>query len=147
MVLCNKAMGKNILNHAPMRHSRGCDVHSILDHLTHSLFNHRSPTMAGGLFSIHRDFFKHLGMYDPGFEVWGSENLEISFKIWQCGGKIEVVPCSHVGHIFRKKSPYFDKSNLGSISRNVLRVAEVLLDGYKDLYYAYSPQKRQVKSN
>ncbi|XP_071952563.1 polypeptide N-acetylgalactosaminyltransferase 1-like [Antedon mediterranea] len=104
----------------------------------------RSPTMAGGLFSIHRDFFMHLGMYDDGFEIWGSENLELSFKVWQCGGVIEVVPCSHVGHIFRKKSPYFDKSNMNSIERNVLRVVEVFLDDYKDLYYAYNPGKREV---
>ncbi|PAA52531.1 hypothetical protein BOX15_Mlig032128g1 [Macrostomum lignano] len=94
----------------------------------------RSPTMAGGLFSISRKYFAHLGSYDPGFDIWGGENLEISFKIWMCGGTLEIVPCSIVGHIFRKRSPY--SWGTGSVlKKNSVRLADVWMDEYATIYY------------
>ncbi|XP_031970129.1 polypeptide N-acetylgalactosaminyltransferase 5 [Corvus moneduloides] len=99
----------------------------------------RCPVMAGGLFSIDKKYFFELGMYDPGLDVWGGENMEISFKVWMCGGEIEIVPCSRVGHIFRNDNPYsFPKDRVRTVERNLARVAEVWLDEYKELFYGHA---------
>ncbi|XP_053453170.1 polypeptide N-acetylgalactosaminyltransferase 5 isoform X1 [Nycticebus coucang] len=98
----------------------------------------RCPVMAGGLFSIDKNYFFELGTYDPGLDVWGGENMELSFKVWMCGGEIEIVPCSRVGHIFRNDNPYsFPKDRMKTVERNLVRVAEVWLDEYKELFYGH----------
>ncbi|XP_045550841.1 polypeptide N-acetylgalactosaminyltransferase 12 isoform X2 [Salmo salar] len=98
----------------------------------------RSPTMAGGLFAVSKNYFHYLGTYDTGMEVWGGENLEFSFRIWQCGGSLEIHPCSHVGHVFPKKAPYSRSKALA----NSVRAAEVWMDEYKELYYHRNPHAR-----
>ncbi|KAJ8255358.1 hypothetical protein GJAV_G00203970 [Gymnothorax javanicus] len=107
----------------------------------------RCPVMAGGLFSIDRKYFYELGTYDPGLDVWGGENMELSFKIWMCGGEIEIIPCSRVGHIFRSENPYkFPKDKRKTVERNLARVAEVWLDEYKDLFYGHGYEHLLDKS-
>ncbi|NXB71165.1 GALT5 acetylgalactosaminyltransferase, partial [Donacobius atricapilla] len=103
----------------------------------------RCPVMAGGLFSIDKKYFSELGMYDPGLDVWGGENMEISFKVGQCHTAIPlpawIVPCSRVGHIFRNDNPYsFPKDRVRTVERNLARVAEVWLDEYKELFYGHA---------
>ena len=56
-----------------------------------------------------------------------------------CGGQLEIVPCSRVGHVFRKyTSPYkFPKGTGMTLAKNFNRLAEVWLDEYKEIYYRY----------
>nr|XP_036231713.1 putative polypeptide N-acetylgalactosaminyltransferase 9 [Bactrocera oleae] len=103
-----------------------------LERRNHTMEPVYSPTMPGGLFSISRVFFEHLGTYDTGFLIWGAENLELSFKTWMCDGRLEMIPCSHVGHIFRLTSPY----NVSAVKhRNSVRLAEVWMDNYAKYFY------------
>lgn len=103
----------------------------------------RSPTMAGGLFAMDRKYFNELGQYDAGMDIWGGENLEISFRIWMCGGQLLIVPCSRVGHIFRKRRPYGSPGGQDTMAHNSLRLAHVWMDDYKERYLALRPELRQ----
>uniref|UniRef100_A0A3B3YY71 Polypeptide N-acetylgalactosaminyltransferase n=1 Tax=Poecilia mexicana TaxID=48701 RepID=A0A3B3YY71_9TELE len=93
----------------------------------------------GGLFAVSKAFFEYLGTYDMGMEVWGGENLELSFRVWQCGGSLEIHPCSHVGHVFPKKAPYARPNFL----QNTVRAAEVWMGSYKQHFYNRNPPARK----
>ncbi|KAK6640459.1 hypothetical protein RUM44_012153 [Polyplax serrata] len=111
---------------------------------------YRSPTHAGGLFAIDRNYFLDIGAYDSGLLVWGGENFELSFKVWQCGGKILWVPCSRVGHVYRSFMPY----NFGTLAKdkkgplitiNYKRVIETWFDDkYKEYFYTREPLARYL---
>lgn len=96
----------------------------------------RSPIMAGGLLAFDREWFNELGYYDPLMRLWGGEESEISFRIWQCGGTLECVPCSRVGHIFRSSEHWQGqvyKVPGEEVTRNKLRASMVWMDEYQEL--------------
>jgi polypeptide N-acetylgalactosaminyltransferase len=90
--------------------------------------------MAGGLFAMDRKYFWSVGSYDEAMEIWGGENLEMSWRIWMCGGRLLIHPCSHVGHIFRDYHPYsFQGKDTHGI--NTLRTVLVWMDSIFHKYF------------
>ncbi|ESO84474.1 hypothetical protein LOTGIDRAFT_196690 [Lottia gigantea] len=103
----------------------------------------RTPVMSGSAFSVQKDYFMSMGSLDTKMDIWGGENFELSFRIWMCGGSINIIPCSRVGHILRKKHPYrFPDGNVNTYLRNTRRVAEMWMDEYKRFFYAARPSSR-----
>lgn len=57
-----------------------------------------------------------------------------------CGGKLELIPCSRVGHIFRQRRPYGAPDGQDTMLHNSLRVAHVWMDDYQ-VFIHISEQK------
>ncbi len=73
-----------------------------------------------------RSQFIEFGSFDPKMEIWGGENIELSLRAWMCGGRVEVIPCSQVTHLFRSEHGYsFPNGKLATIIRNLKRAAKV----------------------
>ncbi len=58
--------------------------------------------MYGGHFAISRRWFEEVGGSDPGLETYSHEHMELGLRVWMCGGRVEIIPCSRVGHVQRR---------------------------------------------
>lgn len=56
-----------------------------------------------------------------------------------CGGSLEILPCSIVGHLYRISTYSFNGDQGTIVSRNTIRLVEVWMDEFKHFYYALSP--------
>lgn len=57
-----------------------------------------------------------------------------------CGGTLEILPCSRVGHVFRESSPHSFPGGAGNIiNHNAARLISVWLDEFADFFYTTHP--------
>jgi len=101
-----------------------------------------TPALSGGIFGIWRDFWERMGTYDTNMTEWGGEHIEMSLRTWRCGGRIEVIPCSHMGHVFRAKNPYVVHPM--QVLKNAKRAALVWLDDRVEDFYRAVPLARKL---
>ncbi|KAH9499288.1 Polypeptide N-acetylgalactosaminyltransferase 10 [Bulinus truncatus] len=105
---------------------------------------HPVTSMIGCAMAITRRWWEEIGKFDPGLEIWGGEQFEISFKSWMCGGKVVDAPCSRVAHLYRSL-PYVKYLMDNSIDqKNLLRVASVWMDEYKEYFLQRRPWLRNI---
>ncbi|XP_063386456.1 polypeptide N-acetylgalactosaminyltransferase 3-like [Cydia fagiglandana] len=105
-----------------------------------------TPAMAGGLFAVRKSLFWRLGGYDEGMLIWGAENLELSWRAWQCGARVEITPCSRVGHIFRRHSPYKYPGGVSKVLNvNLARAATVWMDEWADFFFKFNPNIAAIR--
>ncbi|PIK49680.1 putative polypeptide N-acetylgalactosaminyltransferase 1 [Apostichopus japonicus] len=100
-----------------------------------------SPVMADAVFAINREYFLKLDGYDSFYTTEDTADLDLSFKIWMCGGSIELLPCSHVGHLHRHSLP-FQLAGRGEIN-DKKRLAEIWFGEYKNFFYTIFPNAKK----
>ncbi|XP_055296048.1 polypeptide N-acetylgalactosaminyltransferase 1-like isoform X2 [Sitodiplosis mosellana] len=100
---------------------------------------YRTPALIGCAIAIDREFFFEIGTFDMEMSIWGGENTELSLRVWQCGGALEIIPCSRVGHQFRTLPYSFNGDKIAVRIRNTMRTASVWMDEYKPYFDVIIP--------
>lgn len=91
-----------------------------------------SPSMAGGLLAVDRNYFWEIGGYDEDFTAWGAENVEMPLRVWSCGGQVLCAPCARTYHIYRKSGSGYSNPT-GALWRNRQRTARLWMDDHFQL--------------
>ncbi|KAH7696379.1 GLY-8 protein [Aphelenchoides avenae] len=119
---------------------------SYFDVLENNVKLFESPAMSGGLLAMKTETFRRMGEYDMGMEIWGAENIELSIRMWLCGGSVVVAPCSRVGHVFRTRRPYVGKPGVDTSVYNALRTVKVWFDDYEKYFFQARRRAEQMET-
>jgi len=103
-----------------------------------------TPATSGGIFAIRKDWWNELEFYDSGMYGWGGDHIEATFKVWRCGGHIDMIPCSRVGHLFREpdRRPY--DVVVDQVVKNYGRIAKVWMDEHLPSFWKVKPEARTM---
>jgi hypothetical protein len=80
-----------------------------------------------GIFAMEKRFYDEIGGFDSALRLWGQDNVELSLRVWMCGGEIIKQPCSRAAQ--RYKNVFADAhAGLAVTQRivdlNVMSIAE-----------------------
>ncbi|BFZ01203.1 hypothetical protein BsWGS_04242 [Bradybaena similaris] len=101
-------------------------------------------TMVGAAFAIDREYFFELGGYDEKMTVWGGENLEFSWRVWLCGGRLLHVPCSRIGHVARGQPYSFPGGRKNIEQFNYKRAISIWMGNYSRFVYNSFPDMKKI---
>ena len=57
------------------------------------------PLLGGFFLGIRRELFFEIGGFDPGFGIWGMEDVELVMRIWGVGYRCMLLPGVEVAHL------------------------------------------------
>jgi glycoprotein-N-acetylgalactosamine 3-beta-galactosyltransferase len=84
---------------------------------------------APGIFGINTAFYRDIAGLDTTLTPWGQESVELSLRVWMCGGSVIRQPCARVAH--RYDNLFSDTVasagngvSAASVDKNVMAVAE-----------------------
>ncbi|OWF52822.1 polypeptide N-acetylgalactosaminyltransferase 1-like [Mizuhopecten yessoensis] len=100
--------------------------------------------MVGAAFVVDVKYFTDIGTYDDGMKIWGGENLELSWRVWLCGGRLVHVPCSRVGHIERDQPYDFLDDRRKVELYNYRRAVSVWMGEYSRYVYGFYPDMKGI---
>jgi GT2 family glycosyltransferase len=81
------------------------------------------PLLGAACLAMRRSLFAATGGFDSGLMTWGSEDAELSLRLWTLGYECLVVPGVEVAHFFRKERPY--RVEWEAVLYNKLRLAAI----------------------
>ncbi|KAK3605647.1 hypothetical protein CHS0354_032598 [Potamilus streckersoni] len=101
--------------------------------------------MVGAAYAIDSSYFREIRAYDEGMKVWGGENLEMSWRVILCGGRLIHVPCSHFGHVDRFQPYSFPGGRRAIEMYNYKRAIEVWMEpDHKMFVYHHYPEMNDL---
>lgn len=104
----------------------------------------KSPIIEG-TFAIDRKYFFEMGGYDELIDDDEITNLEMSLRIWLCGGQIMTHPCSQMYHIFNRLPGRYSDPNPKQLNLDKIRLALAWWEDYVDaLLEGYVPKHRHA---
>jgi len=104
-----------------------------------------SPATSGGIYAIRKEWWDHLELFDPELIRWGGDHIEASHKVWRCGGRVEMHPCSRIGHWYRSADERPYDVPVPQVVRNYKRLAEVWMDNHMDSFHKVKPEARNME--
>lgn len=85
------------------------------------------PLLPGCFLAMRREVFQACGGFDSGLHRWGSEDEEISVRLWLRGYELRLLRQVSVAHVFRRVHPY--PVRWATLLYNRLRVAALHFNG------------------